>query len=194
MKKLMEFVIGTEQDIPEKRHFEIYADSIRYVDSKSTIPICQAEGITIYEHTHAGKKVFQPQVTTWYGRKVTVEDAFNDVLERLTRNETGEMESLFLDQELQQYIALFFNKIATTFENRQIPYEILFKEGIAKLLLATTLFLYYEDEFGDVNMFRTSDGTLVSDNEFADIGFYESKEAIKNGNEEETKLDFISFE
>ena len=194
MKKLMEFVIGMKQDVSVKRHFEIYADSIRYVDSESTIPICQAEGITIYEHTHSGKKAFQPQTTTWSGIKVTVEDAFNDVLGRLTRNEIGVMDPLFLDQELQQYIALFFNKIAATFEERQIPYEILFKEGIAKLVLATNLFLYYLDELGDINMFRTSDGTLVSDNGFAEIGFYESEEAIENESEEETKLEFISFE
>ena len=32
-------------------------------------------------------------------------------------------------------------------------------------------------------MFRTIDGTLVSDNEFADMGLYESEENVENGTE-----------
>lgn len=32
-------------------------------------------------------------------------------------------------------------------------------------------------------MFRTVDGTLVSDNEFADMGLYESEENVENGTE-----------
>ena len=33
-------------------------------------------------------------------------------------------------------------------------------------------------------MFRTDDGTLVSDNEFADMGLYESEENVENGTEQ----------
>ena len=33
-------------------------------------------------------------------------------------------------------------------------------------------------------MFRTVDGTLVSDNEFADMGLYESEENVENGTEQ----------
>ena len=32
-------------------------------------------------------------------------------------------------------------------------------------------------------MFRTDDGTLVSDNEFADIGFTESEQNVEDGTE-----------
>lgn len=37
---------------------------------------------------------------------------------------------------------------------------------------ATNEFLYYADSKNTPLMFRTDVGTLVSDNEFADMGFY----------------------
>lgn len=54
---------------------------------------------------------------------------------------------------------------------------------IAKLAYATNEFLYYEDSNYMPLMFRTVDGTLVSDNEFADMGLYESEENVENGTE-----------
>ena len=42
---------------------------------------------------------------------------------------------------------------------------------------------YYEDSNYMPLMFRTDDGTLVSDNEFADIGLCESEENVENGTE-----------
>lgn len=48
---------------------------------------------------------------------------------------------------------------------------------------ATNEFLYYEDSNYMPLMFRTVDGTLVSDNEFADMGLYESEENVENGTE-----------
>jgi len=54
---------------------------------------------------------------------------------------------------------------------------------MARLAYATNEFLYYEDSNGMPLMFRTDDGTLVSDNEFADMGLYESEENVENGTE-----------
>lgn len=51
---------------------------------------------------------------------------------------------------------------------RTIPYFIFHGGDIAKLAYATNEFLYYEDSNYMPLMFRTVDGTLVSDNEFAD--------------------------
>lgn len=99
---------------------------------------------------------------------------------------------IYLDSELENYVALFLQRTAAEFNGRKIPYEILFKEERAHLVFATDQFLYYLDELGCINMFRTCDGTLVSDNEFAEIGFYESTDAIETG--EEVKIDFKSYE
>ena len=66
---------------------------------------------------------------------------------------------------------------------RTIPYFIFHGGDIAKLAYATNEFLYYEDSNYMPLMFRTVDGTLVSDNEFADMGLYESEENVENGTE-----------
>ena len=60
----------------------------------------------------------------------------------------------------------------------------MFHDGdIARLAYATNEFLYYEDSNYMPLMSRTVDGTLVSDNEFADMGLYESEENVENGTE-----------
>ena len=65
-----------------------------------------------------------------------------------------------------------------------IPYFIFHSGDMARLAYATNEFLYYEDSNGMPLMFRTDDGTLVSDNEFADMGLYESEENVENGTEQ----------
>lgn len=48
---------------------------------------------------------------------------------------------------------------------------------------ATDRFLYYLYEYEGILMFRTEDGTVVSDNEFAEMGYWESKENVEKGTE-----------
>lgn len=67
---------------------------------------------------------------------------------------------------------------------RTVPYFIFHSGDMARLAYATNEFLYYEDSNGMPLMFRTDDGTLVSDNEFADMGLYESEENVENGTEQ----------
>lgn len=52
-----------------------------------------------------------------------------------------------------------------------------------KLEFATDRFLYYDDELEMPVMFRTEDGTLVSNNEFSEIGYLDSLDAIELGEE-----------
>ena len=194
MEKLMEFKIKVKinQDSDIFRHFEIWAESISFEDHESNIPACIADDIQMYEFTESGKVPFRPNCRDWFGTLITVEEALDDVLGRLTRNETGTLNMIYLDSELEKYVALYLKRIAAEFDGRKIPYEILFKEERAHLVFATDQFLYYLDELGCVNMFRTCDGTLVSDNEFAEIGFYESEEAIETG--DEIKIEFTTYE
>ena len=192
MKKLMEFKIKTNREPATLQHFEIWADNISFKDHENIIPVCTADGILMYEFTGTGKVPYQPNRRDWYGNIITVDDAFYDILGRLTRNETEMVNIIYLDSDLENYVSLFLQRTAAEFNGRKIPYEILFKGGIAQLVLATDQFLYYLDELDFINMFRTCDGTLVSDNEFAEIGFYESEDAIGTGGE--VKIDFQSYE
>lgn len=192
MKKLMEFKIKPNREPATLRHFEIWADNISFKDHENKIPVCTADGILMYEFTGTEKVPYQPNRRDWYGNIITVDDAFYDILGRLTRNETEMLNVIYLDSDLENYVSLFLGRTAAEFSGRKIPYEILFKGGIAQLVLATDQFLYYLDELDFINMFRTCDGTLVSDNEFAEIGFYESEDAIGTGGE--VKIDFQSYE
>ena len=54
---------------------------------------------------------------------------------------------------------------------------------IARLAYATNWFLYYADGNNMPIMFRTDDGTLISNNEFADIGLFNSKQCVQDGTE-----------
>lgn len=193
MIKAMEFLIQVSERSSETRHFEIFIDDFQFDKAKCREPLHTPDEVLIYEHTDAGRVIFEPQAYSWAGRRQTVHDAFNDILERLIRNETGLLTMLSLDNDIQQYVSLFHQKVAAVFNGRKIPYEILCGSGCARLTFATNQFLYYLDDMDMLFMFRTSNGALVSDNEFAEIGFFESKEAIEERRTEEAEIVFTEY-
>lgn len=99
-----------------------------------------------------------------------------------TRNYTIKLTVHYVCPELQEFFDELKKYPAISGE-RTIPYFIFHGGDIAKLAYATNEFLYYEDSNYMPLMFRTVDGTLVSDNEFADMGLYESEENVENGTE-----------
>ena len=76
-----------------------------------------------------------------------------------------------------------FKKYPAIHGERTIPYFIFHRGDIARLCYATNEFLYYVGDDDMPLMFRTDDGTLVSDNEFANIGFTESEQNVEDGTE-----------
>ena len=76
-----------------------------------------------------------------------------------------------------------FHKAIAAHRGRDIPYYIIFDGRFLKLAFATDRFLYYDDDLEMPVMFRTEDGTLVSNNEFAKIGYHDSLDAIELGEE-----------
>ena len=100
----------------------------------------------------------------------------------ISRYETGKLPVHYVCPELQEFFDELKKYPAISGE-RTIPYFIFHGGDIAKLAYATNEFLYYEDSNYMPLMFRTVDGTLVSDNEFADMGLYESEENVENGTE-----------
>ena len=76
-----------------------------------------------------------------------------------------------------------FKKYPAIHGERTIPYFIFHRGDIARLCYATNEFLYYVGDDDMPLMFRTDDGTLVSDNEFAEIGLCESEQNVEDGTE-----------
>lgn len=140
------------------------------------------ENTQIYKETDGVVSPFQITAVAWAGYKLTADDALKDVIGRISRNETGKLTVHDVCPELQEFLGVFKKYPAISGE-RTIPYFIFHDGDIAKLAYATNEFLYYEDSNYMPLMFRTVDGTLVSDNEFADMGLYDSEQRVEEGTE-----------
>ena len=136
----------------------------------------------VYKETDGAVSPFQITAVAWAGYQLTADHALKDVIGRISRNETGKLTVHYVCPELQEFFDELKKYPAISGE-RTIPYFIFHSGDIAKLAYATNEFLYYEDSNYMPLMFRTVDGTLVSDNEFADMGLYESEENVENGTE-----------
>ena len=136
----------------------------------------------VYKETDGAVSPFQITAVAWAGYQLTADHALKDVIGRISRNETGKLTVHYVCPELQEFFDELKKYPAINGE-RTIPYFIFHGGDIAKLAYATNEFLYYEDSNYMPLMFRTIDGTLVSDNEFADMGLYESEENVENGTE-----------
>lgn len=137
----------------------------------------------VYKETDGIVSPFQITAVAWAGYQLTADHALNDVIGRISRNETGKLAVHYICPELQEFFNVLKKYPAISGE-RTIPYFIFHRGDIAKLAYATNEFLYYVDSSDMPLMFRTDDGTLVSDNEFADIGLCESEENVENGTEQ----------
>ena len=171
----------------EGNHFIIEADiSLRQKaddNTESHWPRYFFENTQVYKETDGVVSPFPITAVTWYGCQLTANHALEDVIERITRNEIGKLTVREVCPELQAFLDEFKKYPAISGE-RTIPYFIFHRGDIAKLAYATNEFLYYVDSSDMPLMFRTDDGTLVSDNEFADIGLCESEENVENGTEQ----------
>lgn len=140
------------------------------------------ENTQIYKETDGVVSPFQITAVAWAGYQLTSDHALDDVLGRISRNETGKLTVHDICPELQAFLDVF-KKYSAINGERTVPYFIFYDGDIARLAYATNEFLYYEDNNGMPLMFRTNDGTLVADNEFANMGLYESEENVENGME-----------
>lgn len=171
----------------EGSHFIIEADisSRQEADDEMECQWLQYdfENTQIYKETNGAVSPFPITAVAWTGYQLTADDALNDVIGRISRNETGKLAVHYICPELQE----FFNelkKYPAISGERTIPYFIFHRGDIARLAYATNEFLYYVDSSDMPLMFRTDDGTLVSDNGFADMGLCESEENVENGTEQ----------
>ena len=141
------------------------------------------ENTQIYKETDGIVSPFQITAVAWAGYQLTADHALRDVLGRISRNETGKLTVHYVCPELQEFLNMF-KKYPASHGERTIPYFIFHHGDIARLCYATNEFLYYAADDDMPLMFRTDDGTLVSDNEFAEIGLCESEQNVEDGTEQ----------
>ena len=147
----------------EGNHFIIEADiSLRQKaddNMKSHWPHYFFENTQVYKEIDEVVSPFPITAVTWYGCQLTADHALEDVVERITRNETGKLTVREVCPELQEFLDEF-NKYPAINGERKIPYFILLDGDIARLAYATNRFLYYADGNNMPIMFRTDDGTI----------------------------------
>ena len=136
----------------------------------------------VYKEKDGVLSPFIIKAVNWYGIQLTPADALKDVAGRITRNETETLTVNDIWPEFKEALDEFKKYPAIT-GDRIVPYFIYYGGDIAKLDYATDRFLYYLYEYEGLLMFRTEDGTVVSDNEFAEMGYWESKENVEKGTE-----------
>lgn len=141
-----------------------------------------------FDHVMISKNVggtispFNITATAWEGYRLTAEMALEDVIGRISRNEIGKLTVHYICPELDEFFQEL-KKYPAIIGERFVPYFVFHGGEMIKLVYATDQFLYYEKNDDSPLMVRTSDGTIVSDNEFACSGFYESEENVENGTE-----------
>lgn len=170
----------------EGSHFIIEADILPRQGADDEME-CQwlqydFENTQIYKETDGVVSPFRITGVAWAGYQLTADHALNDVIGRISRNETGKLTVHYVCTELQKFFDELKKYPAISGE-RTIPYFIFHRGDIARLAYATNEFLYYADNNDMPLMLRTDDGTIVSDNEFADMGLSESEENVENGTE-----------
>ena len=145
---------------------------------------CDFENTQVYKETDGVVSPFQITAVAWAGYQLTADHALKDVIGRISRNETGKLTVHYVCPELQE-IFDELKKVSGYQQGNELFRTFNFsRRRYCKIWqYATNEFLYYEDSNYMPLMFRTVDGTLVSDNEFADMGLYESEENVENGTE-----------
>lgn len=114
-----------------------------------------------------------------------VEDMIQDFIAKSMVNSLL-YSTIFIESGLQDIVNQFNNAeaIVLTVDNLQIPKAIMSHDlyNIYELALVTNDYIYYMCDDMTL-MFTTDTHEIVSDNYFAEVGFFDSVENIKSGKE-----------
>ena len=120
----------------EGSHFIIEADiSLRQKaddNMESHWPRYFFENTQVYKETDGVISPFPITAVTWYGCPITANHALEDVVERITRNETGKLTVREVCPELQEFLNEF-NKYPAINGERTIPNFIVFSISLKSL-------------------------------------------------------------
>lgn len=174
-----------------RKRFMLYGDTPELRLDLDSLPYLHIQNGRMAEIRNSYAQPFAPRPKNSTGEPFSVEEVLQDVVMRLARNETGAMEPVFISEGVKTYVESFHKAIAIHRE-RKIPYYIVFDRRFLKLVFATERFLFYDDRLEMPVMFRTEDGTLVSNNEFAEIGYLDVIDDVEEG--KDSALEFKTYQ
>lgn len=178
MDKILEFDY-VEND--NRRHFIFNAENFGLTFDDPYMEV-QYDDFELLEVKGEQAKEFIPKAVSWTGRRLTQDDALEQSVSAYLNGDPR-----YEFSQVAQDIEAFKNehiKTACTACGRDIA-DKYFREGYAHdLLLATDKAVYYAFDDTAV-MLSAEDGSLISDNYFAEDGFMSSIEDVVLGKEKE---------
>lgn len=130
--------------------------------------------------------------------EIRPEFALLSILSRIACNDSTEVHVFSICEKLQKYLDCFKKFPSAQAAGRTIPYFALDGTQILHLVLMTKKELFYKNDFDETFMYETDTGRLISNIEFADIGFLEATDSVSAGEAEAlpfkkyTMEDFLS--
>lgn len=124
---------------------------------------------------------YTPAGQSWYGVKYGAKDMLKFMLSGyMVGNDM--YNPLYIDFGLQEYVDTFLKAVATEVDGKAVVLKMMSLSHIYTLSLVTDRFIFYHYE-DMVIMLRTDTREVVSDNYFAENGYFESLDNIEKGEE-----------
>lgn len=187
--KLFEIKIIDESSAYHGKHLIVYGDLKIVDENESKYP--EINDIIVNEKISKTETEFIISGAAWNGRKYDNYDIVTSSISSYLREDVSSYIVSEVCDELQQLID-FYKIDKLIINDRDIPKKILFGYDmhVYELTVVTNKYIYYTyDDM--IVMLDINDGSVISDNYFAEVGFFDSKENVDNGDE---KLIYGSFE
>lgn len=149
---------------------------------KKICPTLEFEQLVAKQVREGDNVPYVPDGHSWSGHKYDEMDMICGLLTDMTVGGTV-YKPIYLEEGLQKVVDFYTNDASLQVQGKPVSSMILYAgTDVYELLLATDEYLYYgrDDEF---RMYTTLGRELVADNYFAEVGFDDSLENIKNGSE-----------
>lgn len=157
---------------------------LQAVGSKNNMIKCpEFDNIKVTKLVNGKEEDYMPAGCTWTGREYNALDVIESFIAALIRGDET-YTKIFVDEGLQEVVEYYTKEIAATAKGKAIPARI-FDSGLIysyQLLMVTDTFIYYYNDDSFI-MLNTEDHSMVSDNYFAEVGYNDSVENIRDGNE-----------
>lgn len=168
-------------DIEESSEFDISSTLMKKI--KFNHP--EFYDITAKKVTDGVEEDYTPTGETWLGRKYVPADMIQFLVSALTRGDNN-YKSFYLNKKLQDVVKEYTNyeMIATTVNNIPVNKRVLSNNmyDLYQLMLVTNTYAYYVKDDA-ILMISIEDHSIVSDNYFAEVGYWDSIQNIDNNTE-----------
>lgn len=181
MEKLITECILSEEE--QTFHFRFYGE-VEWEERPGQEPAIDFPAISIVQVENEREIPFVIRATTWHGSKLTGMDAITDVLSRYARKDTS-IKILFMEDTIKTYLDALCQDIIET-EIGIVPKRIVYGSflDIYHLELVTDQYIYYSYD-SIIVMLSAEDRGVIADNYFAEVGYFNSEEAIAHGTEKQ---------